>query len=149
MFWKQSPTLLSSFVMARESVGIERLRSDKYPSSLFSSSGSGGFSVSSWTGSGADGAGLSLLAVEPSVLPPPSDREETGEVNRIFALIQKKDIEFYKPEGRKEESKRLVPGNIWYFALKTWHTHFQSISLTKSELSYSSISNIFSNLLWQ
>lgn len=60
-------TLLSSFVMARESAGSDRLRSERYANSLFSSSGSGGFSVSSWDGTVADGAGLSLLTVEPSV----------------------------------------------------------------------------------
>ena len=57
-------------MIARESVGSERLRSDRYPSSLFSSSGSGGFSVSSWELDGASGAGLSLLVVELSVLTP-------------------------------------------------------------------------------
>lgn len=60
-------TLFSSFVMAKESAGSDRLRSERYANSLFSNSGSGGFSVSSWDGTVADGAGLSLLAVELSV----------------------------------------------------------------------------------
>lgn len=77
-------TVLSSFVMARESMGSDRLRSERYPSSLFSSSGSGALSASSCGGTGADGAGLSLLTVEPSVLLPPSDREKDNRNKNLF-----------------------------------------------------------------
>lgn len=76
----QSLTVLSSFVMARESIGSDRLRSERYPSSLFSSSGSGALSVSPGGGTGAEGAGLSLLAAEPSVLLPPSDQADGAKV---------------------------------------------------------------------
>lgn len=81
---KLGRTLLSSFVMARESIGSDRLRSERYPSSLFSSSGSGALSASSCGGTGADGAGLSLLTVEPSVLPPPSDHERDNRNKNLF-----------------------------------------------------------------
>lgn len=68
-------TVLSSFVMASESIGSDRLRSDRYPNSLFSISGSGALSASPCGGTGAEGAGLSLLAAEPSaLLPPASDQ---------------------------------------------------------------------------
>lgn len=77
-------TLLSSFVMARESIGSDRLRSERYPSSLFSSSGSGALSASSCGGTGAVGAGLSLLTVEPSVLLPPSDHESNNRNTNLF-----------------------------------------------------------------
>lgn len=70
-FWL---TLFSLFVMARESAGSDRLRSEIYANNLFSSSGSGGFSVSSWGRTVADGAGLSLRTVEPSAQLPLSDQ---------------------------------------------------------------------------
>lgn len=72
--------------MARESAGSDRLRSERYANSLFSSSGSGGFSVSSGAGTVAVGAGLSLLTVEPSVRLPLSVQVKTikGELPDSF-----------------------------------------------------------------
>lgn len=56
-----------SLVMVRESIGSDRLSSDRYPSSFCSSSGSGGRSSSSTFGVTREvGPGLSLRSAEPS-----------------------------------------------------------------------------------
>lgn len=82
--------------MERESVGSVRLRSDRYPSSLFSSSGSGGFSVSSCEVDRAAGAGLSLLTVVPSVLPPPSEGTTKDEASSSEKIVNISHFKFLK-----------------------------------------------------
>lgn len=84
--------------MERESVGSVRLRSDRYPSSLFSSSGSGGFSVSSCEVDGTAGAGLSLLTVDPSALPPPSEgttKDEASSSEKIVNIPHLKGLKMF------------------------------------------------------